>query len=41
MKQKLEIAAFLVISAVVITFAIKAGQHHETCQQCNWAVQAK
>jgi hypothetical protein len=41
MKQKLEIAAFLVIVAVVITFAIKAGQHHEKCQQCNLAVRTK
>jgi hypothetical protein len=34
MKQKIEIAAFLAICIMVITFAIKAGQHHEKCREC-------
>ena len=38
MKKKIEIAAFLLICAVVIGFAIKAGQHHERCRECNLPV---
>lgn len=34
MKQKIEIAAFLVICIMVITFAIRAGKHHENCRDC-------
>jgi len=34
MKQKIEVAAFLAICIMVITIAIKAGKHHENCQQC-------
>jgi hypothetical protein len=34
MKQKIEIAAFLAICIMVISFAIKAGRHHEKCQDC-------
>ena len=34
MKQKIEIAAFLAICIMVITFAIKAGKHHENCREC-------
>ena len=41
MKKKIEIVSFLAICAIVITFAIKAGQHHENCQQCNLAVKTK
>jgi len=34
MKQKIEIVGFLVICIMVITFAIKAGKHHENCREC-------
>jgi len=34
MKQKIEIAAFLAICIMVISFAIKAGRHREKCQDC-------
>lgn len=41
MKKKMEIVAFFAICIMVVTFAIKAGQHHENCQQCNLAVKTK
>lgn len=34
MKQKIEVAAFLAICIMVITFAIKPGRHHENCREC-------
>jgi len=34
MKQKIEIAFFLAICITVISFAIKAGKHHENCREC-------
>jgi len=37
----MEIVAFLAMCVIVITFAIKAGQHHEHCQQCSLAVKIK
>lgn len=41
MKKKIEIVAFLAMCVIVVTFAIKAGQHHKNCQQCNLAVKIK
>ena len=34
MRQKIEIAAFLAICIMIVSFAIKAGKHHENCRQC-------
>jgi hypothetical protein len=34
MKQKIGIAAFLAVCITIISFAIKAGQHHDKCRQC-------
>ena len=41
MKKKIEIIAFLAICIMVVTFAIRAGKHHDQCRECNLAVKAK
>jgi len=41
MKKKIEIGAFLAICIMVITFAIKAGKHHDQCRECNLAVKTR
>ncbi|MFC0771930.1 hypothetical protein [Terrimonas alba] len=41
MKQKLEIAGFVAVCLIVITFAIQAGRHHDQCRECNLAVKTK
>lgn len=38
MKKKIEIGAFLLICAMVIALAVKAGRHHERCRECNLIV---
>lgn len=34
MRKKIEIAAFLAVCIMVISSAIRAGQHHEKCEEC-------
>ena len=41
MKKRIEIISFLAICIMVITFAIKAGRHHEQCRVCQLAVKMK
>lgn len=41
MKKKIEIVAFLAICIMVITFAIKAGKHHDQCRECTLAVKIR
>jgi hypothetical protein len=34
MKKKIEIAAFLIVSCVIIALAIRAGEQHRDCNRC-------
>lgn len=41
MKKKIQVIAFLLGCALVISFAIQAGRHHENCRECRAAVRMK
>lgn len=41
MKKKIEIVAFLAVCIMVVTFAIRAGKHHDQCRECNLAVKTR
>ncbi|MGZ8559244.1 MAG: hypothetical protein ACXWWC_12960 [Chitinophagaceae bacterium] len=41
MKKYMVIISFLAICITVITFAIKAGRHHEDCRECQLAAKMK
>lgn len=40
MKKKIEIAAFLILSCVIIALAIRTGEKHEPCDKCLTGVHA-